>query len=643
MKKILAIVCLFSCLLDSAQAWNAYGHMVVSQIAYNHLAPDVKAKCDALIAVSVLGSGNNNSNFVTAACWADDIKGTTSAYNTWHYIDIPFSLDGTTTNGFVPDSFDVVQAINQCVAVLQDQSATTTTQATCLRFILHFVGDIQQPLHCSTAISAAHTGGDAGGNSFSLTGTFGNLHSLWDSGGGYVSSSLSRPLSSGSQTTLSSKVADVEAAYPYSIGFITLPNPMAWATEGVNHAQTNSYVGVTNGTTPTSAYTNTVQLTTKQLLANGGQRLADLLNLLMHTPTNIVVTNVADSGPGTLRQAVTDAISGDSITFAANLSGQTITLTNGQIAINKNLTIDGSTLAGGIRIDGHGTSRIFSAASGTTNVLNSLTLANGYASTGFGSVGYGVGGAIAAGGSLNLTRCTLVGNTTTGTAGGIFCDAGSAMMMAQCTLTGNSAANAGGIGSYSALTVLQSTITGNSAGNGGGIYNLGTLALTNSIVAGNTPNNFAGNPIIGTGNLTNGSPLLASLGNYGGATPTMPPLPGSPAIDAAATSSFNTDQRGFPRPVGSAVDIGAVEGVFNPTGSFLKNLTRLGNGSFQFTFTNYSDISFRVMATTNMSYPISAWSNLGPAIETSPGSGQFYFNDPQASNLYQRYYRVKTP
>ena len=65
--------------------------MVVAQIAYNHLNPVAKAKCDALIATDVLYATNNNNTFVTAACWADDLKSFTSAYSNWHYIDIPFS------------------------------------------------------------------------------------------------------------------------------------------------------------------------------------------------------------------------------------------------------------------------------------------------------------------------------------------------------------------------------------------------------------------------------------------------------------------------------------------------------------------------------------------------------------------------
>ena len=278
------IVILFACLTfeRSLLAWNAEGHMVVAQIAYNHLNPTAKAKCDALIAVSVQYAGITNNTFVTAACWADDLKSSTSAFSNWHYIDIPFSLDGTSTNGVSASSFDVVRAINLCITNLQSVTASTSNQAVSLRFLLHFVGDIQQPLHCSTAVSAAHLTGDNGGNSFTLDSPWFNLHSLWDGGGGYLFDSVSRPLSGSAQNTLNAKVAQIEANYPYNYttNLGTIANPMTWAQEGFNLAKTNCYVGITNSTTPTTSYTNTAQATTEQRMAQGGHRLADLLNTL---------------------------------------------------------------------------------------------------------------------------------------------------------------------------------------------------------------------------------------------------------------------------------------------------------------------------------------------------------------------------
>jgi len=281
MSKIPATLLIFVCFCFETLAWNGSGHMVVSQIAYNHLDPAVKAKCDAVIAVPLTYGSSGNNTFVTAACWADDYKSQLGTAN-WHYIDLPFSLDGTSTNGVVPESYDVVLAINMCISNLLNNSSAPTNQATCLRYLLHFVGDIHQPLHASTAVWASRLTGDAGGNGFNITGQWSNLHSLWDSGGGYVSNSWSRPLSASDQNALNAKVATAEADYPYT-PHLGIPDPMDWAEEGWNVAQTVSYVDITRGTTPSAAYLNSATATSEQRLALGGHRLADLLNSLFST------------------------------------------------------------------------------------------------------------------------------------------------------------------------------------------------------------------------------------------------------------------------------------------------------------------------------------------------------------------------
>jgi hypothetical protein len=256
--------------------------MVVAQIAYNHLAPAAKAKCDALVAVPLQYASAGTSNFVTAAVWADEFKSQLGS-GTWHYIDLPFSLDGTSTNGFVPASFDAVQAINQAIVTLGSGTSTQIDQATSLRYLLHLVGDIQQPLHCSDAFFASQPHGDAGGNGFYITGTWNNLHSLWDAGGGYLSDSLSRPLNAARQATLNDKVAAIEAAYPYTPNAGTIPDPMDWAREGLGLAEAINYVGISQNTTPSSTYLSAAQATTEQRMAMGGHRLADLLNTLFTT------------------------------------------------------------------------------------------------------------------------------------------------------------------------------------------------------------------------------------------------------------------------------------------------------------------------------------------------------------------------
>lgn len=300
MSKFFFSLCIFLCLSHSACAWNAEGHMAVAQIAYNHLNPVAKAKCDALIAITLTNSSAGTSNFVTASVWADDFK-TPLGTGIWHYLDLPFSLDGTSTSGVSVASFDVVRAINVCVTNLQNPLLVQSNQAVYLRYLLHFVGDIQQPLHCSTAVSSSSPGGDAGGNGFSLSGgVWSNLHSLWDSGGGSLFDSLPRPLSVAGQNTLNAKVAVIEAdsPYNYTTNLGTIPNPMTWAQEGLGLAQTICYVGITRNGTPGGAYLTTATNTTEQLIAKGGHRLADLLNTLY--PSTPIVLNLAKVTGGKL-------------------------------------------------------------------------------------------------------------------------------------------------------------------------------------------------------------------------------------------------------------------------------------------------------------------------------------------------------
>lgn len=350
------------------------------------------------------------------------------------------------------------------------------------------------------------------------------------------------------------------------------------------------------------------------------------------SPPKVIVTNTNDSGSDTLRQAVYDSPSNTTITFAPNLSGQTITIHGGELSIGKNLTIDASSLPEGITINVSGQKRIFHIQPNNEVSMVGLTLTGGIASgNGFpNDVGGAIyneqaslkltgctlfdnsatfGGAIYSDGdsgsvTLRLSQCTISDNSASESGGAIYSngDFGSAnLSLSTCTLSGNSASNSGG-GIYSnglegsAITSLSAcTLSNNTANFGGGVFSHGTsgsapLSLNNTILAGNTaaisgPDlkellSGATTTAIGTnlmsalndghdpidlsegGTIITGDPNLSSLGHYGGPTMTMPPLPGSPAINPSndtTTDPGGTDQRGFQRFIGGTLDIGAVE------------------------------------------------------------------------------------
>lgn len=316
-------------------------------------------------------------------------------------------------------------------------------------------------------------------------------------------------------------------------------------------------------------------------------------------PLTLVVTSAADDGgAGTLRSVIASALAGDTITFSNSLSGQTILLGGSEIVLGKSLTIDASALPGGVTISGNNASRILFVNSGTTNALLGLTLTGG---NGVGAGFNGEGGAIQNRGTLALTRCTLSANSAGVSGGAIFNNAGS-LTLTHCTFSTNTAslwggalALAGGSCTASFCTFAHNRSLGTLSGiDGGGAidnYDGTSLTLRACLLAGNTAATGTGpdlwmenGPLSATyclvgngadstlvhgvnGNRvgTGAAPLdakLAPLGHYGGTTQTMPPLGGSPALDAGDPLFSGlglTDQRGHPRVANSRVDIGAVE------------------------------------------------------------------------------------
>src|SRR6266576_2018372 len=212
----------------------------------------------------------------------------------------------------------------------------------------------------------------------------------------------------------------------------------------------------------------------------------------------ITVSNKNDSGPGSLRQALADAHNDDTINFDSSLNGQTITLTSGELVVNKIVSINGPG-PNNLAVDANHASRVFHVSDGASAGISGLSIINGSASGLYG------GGIYNDHSTLSEINCTLSGNyadASTGAGGGIFNDASygtATLWVSNCTLTGNSAVNGYGGGicnegynGSATLTVLNSTVSRNSAASGGGIYSesllvgTATLDILNSTLSGNS-------------------------------------------------------------------------------------------------------------------------------------------------------------
>ena len=163
-----------------ALGWHDTGHLVTAQIAYDQLTDEARSEVDRLI--GVLEGFSDRDHAVTASLWADDLKRQgVAAFNGWHYINLPHADEDLDRPP--PREENVVWAIGEAVDALRGD-ADDLSKAVMLRFLLHFVADVHQPLHCVSRITAARPDGDRGGNDFLISGEQGDLHAFWDSGAG---------------------------------------------------------------------------------------------------------------------------------------------------------------------------------------------------------------------------------------------------------------------------------------------------------------------------------------------------------------------------------------------------------------------------------------------------------------------------
>jgi hypothetical protein len=174
----------------AAQAWGCKGHQTVALIAEKHLTPEARQWVLKLLSENPIDpklsrycGGASRDLMADASTWADDVRGERKN-GPWHYIDIPRGSKRGPLEPFCGQEGCVTRAISEQLAILKDPKADAVKRAEALRYIIHFVGDLHQPLHTVT-------NADEGGNcvpvkyfrrgphehnySFSP-----NLHSIWD-------------------------------------------------------------------------------------------------------------------------------------------------------------------------------------------------------------------------------------------------------------------------------------------------------------------------------------------------------------------------------------------------------------------------------------------------------------------------------
>jgi len=178
-----------------ALAWGYVGHKVVAAIAWQYMTPMARDRVQALLAQDT--DTLTPPDFVSRATWADAYRNIHKETSAWHYIDIPYAaadslehagaaeaaqcphpaLPGQSAAIGAPENDCIVDKIDQFEAELRDPATPVPEQILALKFLMHFVGDVHQPLH-------AIDDDDKGGNCVWILagGKPQRLHAYWDTG-----------------------------------------------------------------------------------------------------------------------------------------------------------------------------------------------------------------------------------------------------------------------------------------------------------------------------------------------------------------------------------------------------------------------------------------------------------------------------
>ncbi len=241
--------------------WGPEGHALVARIAMTQLTPAAKARIE-----EILGPGRT---MVTVASWADEVRRARPESANWHFVDIPVTAKHLNMERDCAKGNCIVGKIEDLRQKVQDPALPRDQRREALMFLIHFMGDMHEPLHC-----ADHD--DRGGNGVRVVffGRQTNLHSVWDSG------------LIGRMATEDQLFMELSAESAKRSGKWRKGNLVKWSEESHKVARKTAY-----GFLPKSAdgapvtlgsdYETKVDPLLKEQIAKAGTRLAVVLNAML--------------------------------------------------------------------------------------------------------------------------------------------------------------------------------------------------------------------------------------------------------------------------------------------------------------------------------------------------------------------------
>jgi hypothetical protein len=276
------------------RGWSGAGHMVIAAEAYRELPWGVKRRAKALLKAhpnypkwdAAFRKGPANVDFglylfMRASTWPDEIrrKGKQDeAHPHWHYIDYPLRPPRFELEAAPSPNDDILFGIAQSKEILSEKDKAPEERAVALSWLIHLIGDLHQPLHCSSLVNETYPKGDKGGNDFYVSpATKGiKLHSLWDG----LLGTRNQP---SAQLKDAARIAKEHKRK--SLTELNETSPQEWSLEGRGIAVEQAYLhGKLKGSkSPEHApelptgYTKAAKLVAERQAALAGYRLADEL------------------------------------------------------------------------------------------------------------------------------------------------------------------------------------------------------------------------------------------------------------------------------------------------------------------------------------------------------------------------------
>eukprot|EP00758_Cryptobia_borreli_P014036 Tbor_TRINITY_DN5887_c1_g2::TRINITY_DN5887_c1_g2_i1::g.6265::m.6265 len=272
---------------QEAHAWWCTGHMTVAHIAKRVMSKSTIDTVESVIAtLSKEGPFPKNPDMVQVGCWADDIK-EDHLYSmaSWHFIDRPYTDDNTNISGHPMQEENVATVLQQL-----DESSKKNSRGNewilgfSIANLIHFYGDIHQPLHAISLFNRKYPNGDHGGNAQHVTvdGVQTRLHFIWDSICWEYTKELDRPLSYSDNQIIVDLANRLVETYPVEPWEMKVYNSTVMSLESYIDAIRYAYPGTYDGMTITEEYLARCKPIAERRLVLAGLRLGEQLEYIFH-------------------------------------------------------------------------------------------------------------------------------------------------------------------------------------------------------------------------------------------------------------------------------------------------------------------------------------------------------------------------